>query len=68
MPEDMDPQWEELDEEIDLAEIEQTANALASMIEKTKSETIKAYLQDALDAVSDLAEWEEVDDDEAQAA
>lgn len=68
LPDDIDPSWDEIDEEIDLAEIESTVNTLSSLIDKTQSETIKGHLQDALDAVSDLAEWEDVDDDQAEAA
>ena len=54
-------------EEVDSQEVELAMTALERLIDTIQSETIQAELQVASDNISELADWEE-EDDQAEAA
>jgi len=55
-------------EEVDAQEVELAITALERLIDTIQSETIQAELQVASDNISELADWEEDEDDQAEAA
>ncbi len=56
-------------EEVDAQEVELAMTALERLIDTIQSETIQAELQVASDNISELADWEEDEnDDQAEAA
>ena len=56
------------EEDIEPQEVEKVAHALADLMENLESETIHSYLQIAFDEISSLIEWEEDEEDQAEAA
>jgi len=64
---DEEQEWTE--EEINGQEVEAVVNALSDLIESVESETIAEHLVRAHEAISELADWEDEEDEpEAEAA
>ena len=55
-------------EEVDSQEVELAMTALERLIDTIQSETIQAELQVASDNISELADWEEDEDEDADQA
>ena len=56
------------EEDFEVEEVEKVTHALSDLMENLESETIHSYLQTAFDGLSSLIEWEEDEEDQAEAA
>ncbi len=70
MSEDMSPEatWDPGEWEIYQTEVESVVAVLNSLLEKYQSETIRGHLGQALEDIASYTEWEEGDDNVAEAA
>jgi hypothetical protein len=62
-------EWEDVEEEIDLEEVERIVATLDQLIAQVQSDTVRESLEVACEEIASLVEWEEEENaDQAEAA
>jgi len=68
LPPEGDEQWNEAEWQAYLAEVEPIVDELTDLMGKAKSETIRLHLNDVIEEISSYVEWEDGEDEQAEAA